>query len=133
MTIKPDALVYSNLTEVYLNYDTLDGSIHLDADILPNGFSQSYDSFIPYTRGGTISDVYVEQNGMRISTMAGGSIAASVYQFKSTESARIRAGYTADTIVVSLDIFNGSGSSITLIPQDIAVRAVLYDAPITAI
>lgn len=132
-SIKPDAIVYSNLTEAYLNYKTLPSSISIAAFALSDGGSYPRQTTIPYARGGTRADIYLEQNGVRVPANIGSRVSPDVYQYAGSEIARITLQYDATTIYVTITIENNSGATINLIAQTITVSAVLYDAPITSL
>lgn len=132
--IKPDAIVYSNLTEAYLNYDRVPQSISIPADNIADGASSTYTTVIPYTRNNTRADVYLEGNNMRVPANGGYRISTqlptyTVYQYTSSETVNVSIAYGSTTITVSLVISNNTGSPITLVAQSIQASAVMYDAP----
>ncbi len=141
MSIRLDQVDFSTLHESYKNYDTKTDALTLSADILPNGFTQNYPVngggvftpiSIPYDRAGTRADIYLDGKGFRVLANTGSRASGDVYQYKSSETFSTFVTYSASAITVWFSIFNGSGGSITLIPQTITVSAVLDDAPITA-
>jgi hypothetical protein len=138
--IKPDAIVYSNLTEAYLNYATTPATIAITAAVVPDTGNAAFQGSITYTRAGTRADVYLQRTdtGLKVPANAGKRISTlnpnyQVYQFRSTETVEVYIAYEATTITVTLNITNNTGASITLIPQNILMSVVQYDAPITAI
>lgn len=136
--IRPDAIVYSSLMEAYINYDTVPGVIAIPSFLLTSGGSAPYQTVIPYTRGGTRADVYLEGNGFKIPASSGPRIAAktptyTVYQFAGGEIVEVFVRYSSAAITVTLVISNNSGSDINLIAQNITASAVMYDAPIAPV
>jgi hypothetical protein len=132
--IKPDTIVYSNLTEAYLNYDRIPQNITIPADNIADGFSNTYTTVIPYTRNNTRADVYLEGNNMRVPANAGYRISTqlptyTVYQYTSSETVNVKISYSSTAITVSLVVANNTGGPITLISQTIQASAVMYDAP----
>lgn len=130
--IKPDTIVYSNLTEAYLNYDTKTGVITIPADNVADGDTASYSAIIPYTRGRTRADIYLQRTdtGVKIPANIGRAGTLFIYQFTSTETApSVQISYSTSSITVTLSTFNGTGGPITLIAQTINAIAVLTDAP----
>lgn len=142
MPIRLDKVDFSTLHEAPKNYDLKTDSLVLTDDILPPGFSQNYPldsggSFapmsIPYSRGGTKADIYLDGNNVRVLANVGSRAVGDVYQFKSSETFSVLVNYTTTDIELTFTIFNGTGSSVTLKPQTINVEVVLYDMPIMSI
>jgi hypothetical protein len=138
--IRPDAIVFSNLTEAYINYLTTPSTIVIPADTIADTDGRIYQTTVSYTRGGTRADIYLQRDdtGLKILASSGRRIAAElptyqVYQFTGSEVCEVYILYNPSTIDVILGVRNNTGGPITLIPQTITVSAVFYDAPITPI
>jgi hypothetical protein len=138
--IRPDAIVFSNLTEAFLNYDRIVRPIDITATVVPNGSNTLFQADLPYSRTGTIANLYLQRpdTGLKVPANAGKRLATSlpnytVYQYKSTEIVEIYIAYSSTTISIGLNIINTTGSSIILNAQTINAIAIQYDAPITPI
>jgi len=127
-----DKVIMTSLFESFKNYLTTTADIVVDATPLADGDSRSISVTVPYTRAGTVADIYATRNTVRTSVNAGSrSSARAVYNFTSSETARIDSVYSATDITVTLTISNNTGGSITPNAQTITISVVQYDAPIT--
>jgi len=133
-SVRIDKVIFSSQFGVFLNYKTASEDMTVSATPLANGATRTITVTIPYTREGTIADIYGTRSTVRTLLSTGGRAAArAIYSFKSTETATFNISYTSSNIVVNLVIFNGTGSAITPNAQTITVTAVQYDAPITSV
>lgn len=131
--INLDKVVQSSFHPAFINYHTATDDIVVAATSLGSGSTRSISVSIPYTRGGTIADIYATRGSVRTPVTGGGRAAASaVYNFKSTEAARFDVSYSSTHITVTLRIINNSGGSITPNAQTITISVVQYDAPISS-
>jgi hypothetical protein len=143
MSIRLDKVIYSSLHEAYKNYATVLGNIAIPADSIPDGFARDYPVdgslsltplTIPYARAGTRADIYIVGNGVKVCANASTRLeTGGPYIFKSTETFNVFIDYKPNQIEIFVEVFNGSGATITLIPQTLQFIVVEYDAPITSI
>lgn len=132
--VRLDKVLFSTFHEAYKNYATMTDTFNVTAIGVGNGATQNYVVTIPYSRGGTRADIYLDGNSTKILANASTRLETNdPYQFTSTETASVLIEYTSSSIVVTLSIFNGTGGPITLTAQTITVQVVEYDAPITPI
>lgn len=133
-SVRLDRLVFSTFHEAYINYDTLEEDIVVEATPLANGATRTISATIPYNREGTRADIYATRSTIKTIVTGGGRSAASaIYNYQSTEIVRLDISYSTTDIVVTLRITNTTGGSITPNAQTITITAVLYDAPIQTI
>lgn len=131
--IRLDQIMFSTLHEAYKNYANKPGSLMISGNIA-DGATSTYSVTIPYTRGGTRADVYLDNNDTKILANSSSRLeTGDPYQFISLETVSMLIQYTSSSIGLTLSVFNGTGAPITLIPQTIAVSVVEYDAPIISI
>lgn len=134
MSMRLDNVLFTTTHESYKNYASPSAPLAIPADVIPNGTGNNYSVLIPYARGGTRADTYLDGNSVKILANASTRLATGgPYQFKSTETASILVDYDDTNIAVTISIFNGTGGPITLTSQTITVSVVQYDAPITPI
>lgn len=127
--LRLDQVTFSTFHEAPQNYLTAPSSINISGNIA-SGATQNFTGVIPYSRSGTRADVYLDGNNVRVMANAGSRAAGDAYQFKSSETFSVFITYSTTNITVTLSIFNGTGSTITLTPQTIVASAVQYDMPI---
>lgn len=132
MSIRLDDVIFSTLHEPPRNYGEKSANANISGNIGSLGVAD-FIVTIPYERAGTRADIYLIGNGSKVLANGGSRAAGAVYQSVSMEIFSVLVTYTSSEIAVVLSIFNGTGGSISLIPQTIGVSAVLYDMPITAI
>lgn len=131
-SVKLDKVKKTSLFESFKNYATTTGDIVVAATSLANGASRTISVTIPYTRAGTIADIYATRSTVRTNVNTSPRAAASaVYSFASSETAELYATYSTTDITVSLVITNNTGGSITPTAQTLTISVVQYDAPIT--
>lgn len=133
-----DKIVHTTGFEAYKNYLTERGAIVVPAVAVPNGDFELLSDSVPYTRQGTRVDVYLDNGTKKVLVTGVGNRAAvaDVYNFKSTELATVNVQYLpspSNVILVTLNIENFTGSSITLNAQTLNLTVVEYDAPITPV
>lgn len=133
-SIKIDKVILTSLFGAFINYLTSSSSLVVTATSLANGASRTISTTIPYTRGGTVADIYASSSTVKtLITGSGRAAAANVYTYTSSEVATFRIDYSASSITVSLVITNNTGGSITPVAQTLDISVVQYDAPITSI
>lgn len=128
--IRLDQVTFSTLHETPKNYDTLTGDIAVSGTVA-DGATSLFTATFPYSRAGTRADVYLDGNDKRVSASSGARAAGAVYSYSSTEDFSAFVSYSTTDITVTLSIFNGTGSPVTLNSQTITAIVVLIDAPIT--
>jgi hypothetical protein len=132
--IRIDRVISSSYFPAFINYDNSPDNIVVTATPLADGASRDISVVIPYTRGGTIADIYATRGSIRTPVNTGGRAAASaIYSFTSSETARFDTIYSSTNITVTLRITNNTGGPITPNAQTIAITVVQYDAPITSV
>lgn len=135
-SVRLDKVVFSTFHEAYTNYATQTGVITVANTGIANATSRDQSVSIPYTRGGTRADIYVEGSLTGYKTMANAgtrSAASVVYQFAGLEVATLYIQYSSSVIEVGLRITNNTGATINPPAQTITVTVVQYDAPITSL
>jgi len=132
--IRPDKVIQASALGSFINYLTTTDDIIVTATSLANGATRNIAVSIPYSRGGTIADIYATRGTIRTLVSTGGRASASVvYDFKSTETVAFSVKYTSSAVEVTLSITNNTGGAITPNAQTITISVVQYDAPITSI
>ena len=130
-SIRADKVTFWSSFGAFINYDTTSDDIVVSATPLASGATREISVTIPYTRADTTADIYAERGSVKTLVSCGGRAAASaIYNYKSTEIARLDTSYSSTEITVTLRITNNTGGSITPNAQTITVTAVQYDAPI---
>jgi len=133
-SVRIDRINFASLFGAFLNYETASDNIVVATTSLANGASRTTSVTIPYSRGGTVADVYAKRGSLKTLVTGGGRAAASaVYNFASNETATFNVTYSASNITVALVISNNTGGAISPNPQTITISVVQYDAPITSI
>lgn len=135
MALKLDQVILSSETGAYINYATLSTQMIISGTIASLGTADFF-ATIPYTRGSTIADVYIQSsNGIKVLANNMQSIpTGTIYTFAGSETCAILVTYTTGTIQVEAVIFNGDPvNPVTLITQTLAIHAVLYDAPFSSV
>lgn len=134
ITMRIDKINFSSQYGSFLNYATISDDIVVTTASLANGATRNITVTIPYTRGGTVADIYATRASIKTFVSTGGRAAASaIYNFKSTETASFNILYSSSNITVTLSITNNSGSAINPNAQTIKISVVQYDAPIISI
>lgn len=128
-------MIFTTAFEAYKNSSTNFATLNIGADVIANLSAKVYTVNIPYSIGTAVrADIYLDGNTVKIPANASTRlVTGGPYQFKSTEAVSIFLDYTSGSIDATIEVFNGTGSSITLIPQNIIVSVVEYVAPLIAI
>lgn len=133
MGVDLDKVVFSTLTDTYVNYSNTPGTITIPAANMPDGTTNSYSTTIPYTRANTRADVYFTGNGLKVPANGGFRATNGTYTPTSSENVNTYIRYSATSITVVIEIQNFTGGPITLIAQSVGVNVVAYDAPLSSL
>jgi len=133
-SVRIDKINFASIFGAFLNYATTISTIVVAATPLASGASRTISVTIPYSRGGTVADIYAKRSTIKTLITNGGRAAATaIYNRVSTELSTFNVSYSASNITVSLVITNNTIFSITPNAQNIDISVVQYDAPITSI
>lgn len=130
--LRLDQVEFSTLHEAPKNYDTIQAGIAISGTIA-DGDTANFSATIPYSRAGTRADLYIDGNGRRALANSGSRASDVVYVYASSETFSVLIAYSSTDITITVSIFNGTGSPLSLAPQTLTVIAVLIDAPIGAL
>lgn len=126
--IKPDKVIYTNLIDTYINYDTLTTDIPIFGTIAASS-ATVFSGLIQYSRNNTRADLYVQNLSTGIKRPLSGGPRQSPYSFVSSETCTQGSLYSGNAIVITFTIFNGTGVSINLVSQTLRITAVLSEVP----
>lgn len=133
MGVDLDKVVFSTLTDSYVNYANPSGTITIPAVGMADGTTNNYSVTVPYTRANSRADVYFLGNGLKVPANGGFRATNGTYTYTSSELANTYITYTSSSITVTISITNFTGGPITLIAQSIGVNVVAYDAPLSSL
>lgn len=130
--VRIDQVDFTTMFEAPQNYSTVSSAVSISGNVA-SGATANFTATIPYTRSGTRADVYLDGNGVKTLANGGPDSTSFTYIFASSETFDVFVQYSLTDITVTMSIFNGTGSPITLTTQSIVVSAVLYDMPISSL
>ena len=133
MGVDLDKVIFSTLTDSYINYANSSGVITIPAVSMADGTTNSYSVTIPYTRANSRADVYFTGNGLKVPANGGFRATNGTYTPTSSENVNTYIRYTSSSITTFIEIQNFTGGSINLIAQSVGVNVVAYDAPLSSL
>lgn len=125
--MKLDNILMSSKHESFKNYMSADVSITVSGSI-PNG-GKDFVIDIPFSRTGTIVDVYVSKEGSSTKRLV--NYSSTLGEFVDVYlTAGIYLMYSAGNIRVTVGVNNTTGSAKTPSTQTFNLQAVIFDAPV---
>lgn len=138
MAFKPDITLFNSQLPQYVNIGEPTGNITISGTVV-NGGTGAFSVFIATDAATTRSDIFGTNLTTGVRQLLSNSTGAindsqpigGIYQHTSSETASVALfiqsspkGYT-----IEIDVFNGTGGSITLINQTIKISIVEYALP----
>lgn len=125
--VRPDLIHMTSLFESFKNYQTSSAQIVVSGVVTPAG--RDYSATIPYTRTGSIADIYVSKQGSNSKRPTNSS-----YELNEFVDANLQGNiyvlYSPGFITVNISIVNFDVVNHTPATQTFDIEAVIFDAPI---
>lgn len=129
MPVRLDKVLMSSLHESFKNYSTVKTTITVSGSIPTSGKDFHVD--IPYTRTGTIADIYIGLQGSGSKRLANYAWRLPEYVSGDPDvEGSVYVLYSPNNIRVNISIVNLKGVSFSSPTRVFDVEAVIFDAPI---
>jgi hypothetical protein len=132
MTIRPDNINFLSTLPNYISITTDDaaptGTISISGS-LANGATQDYSTTISLSADSTRADIYGTNQNTLIKQLYSNTTFPVNYQNAGGEAATLLTSYSAGSVTVTIELFNGTGGLINLTSQNITVKVVEYQIP----
>lgn len=134
MAVIPDNLILASELPTFINPITTAGTISINGTIANNA-TTNFSATLSTTISPNLfrSDIYglnsITNTKILLNTLLVMERALNGYSYKSTEFVTMNIKYSSSTVTITYGIFNGTGASVTLIPQTIALTLAEYQVP----
>lgn len=134
MAVIPDNLILASELPTFINPITTAGTISINGTIANNA-TTNFSATLSTTISPNLfrSDIYglnsITNTKILLNTLLVMERALNGYSYKSTEFVTMNIKYSSSTVTITYSIFNGTGASVTLIPQTIALTLAEYQVP----
>lgn len=128
--IRPDNMQFYSALPSYTNPSTVEGSLPVIGNILPDGFSFTFTTTLTVDTAINKIDLYGINTNTGLRELLSSTGFPSIYQNSGGEAARHEISYAPGSITYSLTISNGTGGVLVLIDQTINLKAFCYTLPV---
>ena len=124
-----DQLLFSSVTANKINIGNPQGTIGISGSIA-SGNTQNFSTTITLSSTQNYTVIYGQNENTNNKTKLDSTTSVSyIYQAVSQESATCAVSFGSNQVTVTISVFNGTASTITLTSQNILITAVEYKLP----
>lgn len=129
MNYRYDELQFSSVIPNFINIGTIQGTINCSGTIV-NGGGQNFQFQVSLNDFSTFNDIKItNQNTGNCTYFIDTQDIDAIWQFVSTETVQNQVTFIGTLCTVEISVFNGTGGSITLTPQNYTVEIIEYQLP----